>query len=342
MRRWLAAGIAAALLAGCGGGEGTETAAEPASKPAAKASAKPRKDTHIWVSLDGHAGAENVGILMAEARGYFEDVGLTVGAGTPSEPRSTVRYVNSRTADLGVSQLPQVALAAAKGRRISAVGTLLPHPTAALIWLGGSKVHGIADLKGKTIAVPGIPFQEDFLQILLAQAGLTFGDVKVKVAEYDLVSALVGGRADAIFGSWNIEGAELEARGLDPVITPVRRTGAPAYDEIVVIARSRRASRNPQLIRDFMSAVARGTAAAIEDPKGAVRAIEESNERDTRLGHKELEAEVKATLPLLSKTGHMSPSRARRLIDWMRGERLIRQKLPVPRLLTNEYLAPRP
>jgi putative hydroxymethylpyrimidine transport system substrate-binding protein len=329
--------VAAALLAGCGEGKNSETATQPASKPAAK----PRKDTHIWVSLNGHAGAENVGLLMAEARGYFEDVGLSVGTGTPNEPRNPVLYVAGRTTDFSVSQLPQVALAAAKGRRVIAVGSLLPRPTAALIWLEKSGIRDIADLKGKTIAVPGVPFQEGFLQIFLAQAGLTFGDVKVKVVEYDLVPALVSGSVDAIFGTSNIEGAQLESRGLRPIVTPVRRLGVPAYDEVVVVARTRRASRNPQLVRDFMSAVARGTAAAVEDPEAAVRVIEESNERDLSLGRKEIEAEVKATLPLLSRTGHMSPRRARRFVDWMREERLIRQKLAIPRLLTNGYLAPR-
>ena len=338
-----AVGITAALLAGCGEGEEPETAAEPASDPVTKVAPEPRRDTHIWVSLNGHAGPENVALLMAEARGYFADRGLSVGVGTPSEPRRTIKYVASRTADLGVSQLPQLAMAAEKGVRVVAVGSLLPRPTAAMIWLRRSKIRDIADLKGKTIGVSGIPFQEGFLQIFLARAGLTLGDVRVKVVEYDLVPALVNGRVDAIFGgSANIEGTQLEARGLEPVITPARRLGSPAYDEIVVIARTRRVVRNPEWIRDFMSAVAQGAAAAVENPQEAVRVIEESSERDATLNRSELEAEVKATLPLLSKTGYMSPGRARRLIDWMRNERLIHRTVPISQLLTNRYLPPQP
>ena len=32
-----------------------------------------------------------------------------------------------------------------------------------MIWLRGSGIESVADLKGKTIAYPGIPFQKDFL-----------------------------------------------------------------------------------------------------------------------------------------------------------------------------------
>jgi ABC-type nitrate/sulfonate/bicarbonate transport system substrate-binding protein len=339
---WAAAvGIAAALLTGCGNGGDSESKVKQAPEPAGASPAE--KLPEVRVSLDGYVGVENVGIVMAGARGYFEDVGLSVWSGRPVEPSRPVEYVADGTVDIGITQLPQAVLAKEEGTPIVAVGSLLPRPTAAMIWLEESGIRKMADLKGKTVAVPGVPFQKGLLQAVLARAGLGLEDVTVKNARYGLAPALISGRADAIFGgAWNLEGAMLEARGLDPVIVPVRRLGVPAYDELVVIVKARRASRSPQLIRDFMSAVARGTAAAAEDPAGAIDEIEEDTEKDFSLSRKALEAQLAATLPLLSRTGYMSPGRASGLVEWMREQGLIQKKPRASELLTNRYLAPPP
>lgn len=330
-----ALGIMAAFLAGCGGGKGSETVWKP---NAALRNAEVLKPPDTWVSLDAYAGAENVGILLAQERGYFDDVGLSVGVGAPAVPGRPVYYVSINTADIGVSQQPQLVLSKDKRAPVIAVGNLLPHPTLSMIWLRKSGIRDIADLKGKTIAVPGIPYQGKLLRLVLERAGLTFRDVKVKVVGYKLVSALVSGQADAIFGGhWNLEGAVLKARGLRPVITPVHRLGVPSYSEAVVIARTRRAARSPQLIRKFMAAIARGTALAIKDPAAAVQAIEKNPERDTTLNRKDIEAEVEATLPLLSRGGNINLAQTRNLVNWMHDQELIHQTLPVSKLQTLKF-----
>ncbi|HXQ89306.1 MAG TPA: ABC transporter substrate-binding protein, partial [Solirubrobacterales bacterium] len=198
---------------------------------------------------------------------------------------------------------------------------------------------GIEDLKGKTIAVPGLNFQRDLLGSLLKQAGLTLKDVKVKNVQYHLVPSLVKGRADAIFGgSANIEGIELKNRGLDPVVTPVKALGLPAYEQLVVIAREDRVAKEPEVIRGFMAALRRGTAAAIKNPRHAVEAIETGGEVNLEASRKDTKDELAATLPLLSRTGRMSPARVRRLVRWMHREGLIQRAPAVSSLLTNRYL----
>jgi len=313
-------GLVAVLLAGCGGG-------------AASGSETPKLLRSVTVTLDGFRGPENAGILMADVRGYFADAGLDVEIFHPGAPYITPTYVRKGTDDFGVSHLPEVVLAGEEGGPLTVVGSLISQPTAAMIWLKKSHVNRIADLKGKTIAIPGLPFQKKFLQYVLAREGLKPGDVTIKNAGYNLVPALVGGRADAIFGgSWNLEGAELESRGLDPVITRVQDLGIPSYDEFVVIARADRVRKDPKLVRDFMSAVARGTAAAVKDPEGVVDAIMGFSESNPETSRKEAKAEVEATLPLLSASGQVSPDQAKQLVDWMYAQEMIQQK-PSPATL---------
>lgn len=321
--------VVLALLAGCGGGSEADTAESPLDpwRP-------------IVVTLDGLYSAENVGLVMALKQGYFEDANLGVELRNPIFPRRAIQYVTERAVDLAISHQPQVVLAKENGLDIVAAGSVVPEPTAAMIWLEKSKIGGLADLKGKTIGVYGLSFERGILESVLARAGLTLDDVKVKKVEHETVPDLVSGRIDATFGnSWNVEGAELEARGLEPVITRVQDLGIPSYDELVVVARSERLRKDPQLIPDFLSAVARGTEAAIEDPEAAVKAIvEEKENREEKPNKKGIEAAVEATLPLLSRDGYMDPDQAAGLIDWMHEEGIIERPLPVSELLTNEYV----
>jgi putative hydroxymethylpyrimidine transport system substrate-binding protein len=324
------ASIAVLIVAGCG--------AQGAPGKAEREAAEYRPFRDLTVTLDGHEGAENVGILMAQKRGYFSDAHLVVSILSPAAPARPVQYVAHRLDDLGVAQEPQVVFERARGAQVVAVGSLVSHPTAALIWLKRSQIEGIPDLKGKTVAIPGLPFQKSFLESILAREGLKPGDVRIKSVGYNLVPALLSGRVAAIFGgSWNLEGEQLASLGSQPVVTRVPELGVPSYDEFVVVARSDRVAKEPGSIRDFMSAVIRGNAAAVEDPKAAVNAIREAGVGGSDLSRKEIEGEVAATAPLLSGNGYMSPGQASELVDWMYEEGMIQRKPPVPALLTDDY-----
>jgi putative hydroxymethylpyrimidine transport system substrate-binding protein len=339
----------AVLLAGCGGGgAGVDGAAgEPAAATTRAPPEKPPRvpcpssSERVRVTLDGHVGAENAGILMADHRGYFGDAGLHVWVGTPGNPELPASYVAAGADDVGVTQQPQAVLTREMGEPIVAIGSVISEPTAAMIWLRGSGIDGVADLEGRVIAAPGVPFQQGFLEQALAKGGLTVGDVKVLPAGYKLAPTLLRGEVDAIFGgSANIEGKALEARGAEPVVTPVRKLGIPAYDELVVIARSKCVAQHPAMYRRFMAAVRRGTKAAAGNPGGAARLIEESIEADPEVSREQTEAQVEATLPLLSESGYMDPAQASNLVAWMHDVGMIKREKPVEHLFTNDYLRP--
>lgn len=316
------------LVLGCGGGEASTTAAAHS-----ETSPEPRQ---LKVTLDGWQGPENVGMLLARERGYFADLGPEPSIWSPAKPERPFDYVRYGTDDLGISHEPEVVLAQAKGRPAVILGSLISQPTAAMIWTKKSGIHDVSDLKGKTIAYPGLPFQEHFLEKVLATGGLTLEDVTLENVGYKLVPALVSGQADAIFGgSGNMEGAELESSGMQPVITPVQDFGIPAYDELVVIARESEVSEEPELMSNFMSAVARGTAAAAEDPKGVFDALSENSDANPETSGKALRAQIQATNPLFSEDGSVDPAQLESLVDWMYEEGMIEEKVPVEALLSN-------
>lgn len=320
-----------ALLAGCGGG-GTSGTTDERPK-------LPPEPTAIEVSANGYEGPEHVGFLVGEKNGYFEDVGLTVTTGSPANPSRPVRYVLSGWSDLGISHMPQVAISIASGKPIVAVGSVIPKPTAAMIWLPKSGIEVVSDLKGRTVAIPGLPFQKELLRSVLTQAGLKLSDVKLKLISYKSVPVLASGKADAVFGgSDNVEGAELRALGMKPVVTPVQDLGVPPYEELVLFASRERVAKEPQLIRDVLAGLSHGTAAAIRNPRRAIEVVENGAEPNPDSTRKGMRLGVEATLPLLSPGAEMDPGQAETLVDWMYAEEMIPKKVPVSALLTNEFL----
>jgi putative hydroxymethylpyrimidine transport system substrate-binding protein len=288
------------------------------------------------LTLDFYPNPDHAGIYMAQKLGYFDDAGLDLTIHTPSDPAAPIKQVAAGRTDLAISYEPEVVLANEQGLDVIAVGALVDRPLTSMIWLEKSKIGGIADLRGKTIATAGIPYQDAYLKTILARAGLTPDDVKTVNVGYGLLPALVGGRADAMLGGFrNVEGVDLQLRGLDPVITPVDQLGVPTYDELVLVANGGRLEEDSEPIRLFLAALARGTAAAQENRTAASEVLLAANrDLDPRLTN----AELVATLPLLSATGRMNPTRWREFIAWMGENDLISGQPSPSALLTNEHL----
>jgi len=289
------------------------------------------------LTLDFYPNPDHAGIYMAEKLGYFEDAGLDVSIHTPSDPAAPIKLLAAGQTDLAISYEPEVLLAHEQGLDVVAVGAIVDRPLTSLIWLKKSGVKGVADLRGKTIATAGIPYQGAYLKTILARAKLSPSDVDTVNVGYGLLPALVGGKAQAMLGGFsNVEGVDLRLRGKDPVVTPVDRLGVPTYDELVLVARRDRLEEDSQAIRLFLGALARGTAAAVKSPDATTEALLAANKD---LDPKLTRAEVDATLPLLSERGEMDPAEWSDFIAWMQDNQLIAGRPATDEVLSNEYLA---
>lgn len=294
------------------------------------------------LTLDFYPNPDHAGIYMADKLGYFEEAGLDVEIQTPSDPAAPVKQVAAGRSDLAISYEPEVALAREQGLDVIAIGALVNQPLTSMIWLQKSGVKGIADLKGKTIATAGIPYQDKFLETILARVDLKPGDVKSVNVGFSLLPAVAGGSAQAMLGGFrNVEGVDLRERGLAPTVTPVDQLGVPTYDELVLVANRQRLEESPDKFRLFLAALERGTEAAVAQPGAATKAITEAN---PDLEPKLTAAEVKATLPLLGARapgqpyGYMDPQEWEAFTAWMRDNGLIEALPKAGELLDNGYL----
>lgn len=279
----LAAVIAAvAVVAGCGEKEERPDQAE--SQP-------------FELALDFYVNPDHAGIYQALEAGYFEQAGLDVTPRVPSDPSAPIRLVAAGRADLAISYEPEVLIARDQGQPVVAVAALVDRPLSSLISLPKARIDGASDLRGKTIATAGIPYQTAFLDAILAEERIPRDEVEQVDVGLGLLPAVLSGKADAMLGGFlNIEGVDLAERGLDPSVVPVDELGIPTYDELVLVANEDAVAEDPEPIRLFIAALERGTDAAADDPAAATRAILKAGDG---LDPKLTRAEVDATLPLL-------------------------------------------
>jgi putative hydroxymethylpyrimidine transport system substrate-binding protein len=296
----------------------------------------------LSLDLDFYPNPDHAGIYMAEKEGFFKEAGLEVAINSPSDPSAPLKDVAAGHADLAITYEPEVMLAHEQGLDLVAVAALVNRPLTSLMWLKKSGIKSVPDLKGKTVSYAGIPYQQAFLKTILARAKVPATSVKAVNVGFGLLPSLVSGSAQAMLGGYsNVEGVALQQRGKDPVITPVDQLGVPTYDELVIVARRSTLEEEGARIRLFISALRRGTEAAAKSPKAATEAVLAAN---PNLEPKLTEAQVKATLPLLSARtagkpyGWMNPEEWETFAGWMRDEELISGQPKAAELLSNAYL----
>jgi putative hydroxymethylpyrimidine transport system substrate-binding protein len=326
----LAAAAACALLAaGCGEKEEDGSAEEP--QP-------------FSLALDFYVNPDHAGIFTALDRGYFEEAGLEVEPQVPSDPSAPIRQVASGQVDLAVSYEPEVVLARDEGLPVKAVAALAPSPLTSLIWTKDSGLESVSDLDGKTVATAGIPYQDDFLDQILDEAGLAVDDVEQVDVGFGLLPAVLSGKADAMLGGFrNVEGVDLAERGEQPSVFPVDELGIPTYDELVLVANEDRIEddEDEEAIRLFIGALELGTRDAARDPAAATRVILDAGKG---LDPELTRAEIEATLPLLLPKdrsrpyGYMNPKEWERFAGFFADRGLIETRPTADELLTNELL----
>ena len=112
---------------------------------------------------------------MAQARGEFRKAGLDVQIVTPSDPAAPLKLLAAGRADIAISYEPEIMLARDKRLEVMSVGALAQRPLTSLMTVKGRPVDP-AKLAGKTVGTAGIPYQDAYLDQILAVRGRRPGD----------------------------------------------------------------------------------------------------------------------------------------------------------------------
>ena len=219
-------------------------------------------------SFDFSAAASILDVVVAEQRGYFDDMCLNVTI-KPSFSTSNYALVAGGQAQLSsAGAYTEILNFSKSGAKFVAVTDYGKSPIEALVVPAGGNVNTLQDLKGKTIGVKGdIP---PSIVAMLSQAGLQRGrDYKeVLLDGFDPVAQLKTG-IDALPVYKSNEPGQLDRAGVkyrlfDPVNYGIPGTFGLIYTTPDFLA------KHPTAVQDFVRAAFKGYADAVADPAGAV------------------------------------------------------------------------
>jgi putative hydroxymethylpyrimidine transport system substrate-binding protein len=297
----------------------------------------------VTLTLDWTPNPDHVGFYYARDSGLFGRAGLDVAIRAPSDPTAPLKLVALGKSDLAVSYEQEIFFAAARKLPVLAVAAVVPQPLNSIMAIKPG-IHTLADLKGKTIGITGVPSDYAALDTALASADLIRTDVKIVNVGYNLLPALLSHKVDAVLGVYrNVEGIQLQQRGLNPTIIPLDRVGVPSYDELVLVANSDRVRSDPayrSTVQRFVTAFLAGTAQARRHPARAQAILKKVTASSDRF----LARATPATLALLSGpdgTGCMRTSQWQRFGNWMLARSLLKTPIPASTVMSTRFLPAR-
>ena len=341
--RLLLAGVAiSVLLVACGNDSETTTGSTGGTGSETGSTAAPAT---LRVALDWFPNPDHVALYYAQDNGFFDEQNLTVEFKTPSDVTAGLKLVAANQFDLSIFYQGDMFFAAQEDLPVIAVGSLVPQPLNSLMALADSKVQGPESVKGATIGVAGLPFDDAILQTIRQSQGLSESDVKSVNVGFDLVPALLSEQVDAAIGTYfNIEGIHIESQtGEPPVIVKMEELGVPTYDELIVVANSERLQSDDayaDAVSRFLTAMVEATKAAQGDEAGSI----ETMKANTEYTDEEIGAMVPDTLPLLTsaqgvETGCFDLDAWSTFGDWMVSNGLLEQAVDPTTIATNDYLS---
>jgi NitT/TauT family transport system substrate-binding protein len=195
-------------------------------------------------------------LYVAVDKGYFREAGIQVTFDYSMETDITA-LVGANQIQFGVVSGEQVLLARAQGL-----------PVVSVVAKSDQNIHTSADLRGKTIGLPGL-YGANYigLRALLHAGGLSESDVKLDSINYTQVEALATGRDQAVSVYTNNEPIQLQAQGYS--LTELRVADTIQLASNGLITNEKTITENPDLVRRMVKAFLQGLSDTIADPAGA-------------------------------------------------------------------------
>jgi len=284
------------------------------------ASGTGRAADRLSVMLDWLPNPDEAPLFVARHEGFFARHGLHVDLIAPSDAGTPPMMAATGHVDVAVSYQPQLYLLVDRGVPLVRFATLVDTPLDSIIALKPGPVHGLSDLKGRTLGYSVAGVEEALARTMLASSGLASSDTRLMNVNFQITAAVLARRVDATISAYrNKEILEVREHGADAVSFFPEEHGVPSYDELIYVTR-RDHARDPRFSR-FVAALRESTAWLLDHPEqGWVDFAADYPAQSSDLVHKEWTA----TLCRFAKSpGLLDRARYARFGTFLKGRGLI-------------------
>ncbi|MDP4608368.1 MAG: ABC transporter substrate-binding protein [Burkholderiaceae bacterium] len=233
--------------------------------------------TPIKFQLDWRFEGPSALFLVPAAKGYFKDAGLDVTIDSGNGSGGAVTRVASGTYDMGFADLAALMEFQANNPdapKPVAVMMVYNNTPASVMALKKSGIKTPADLSGKKLGAPVFDAGRRAFP-LFAKANNITGAQWTAMDPPLRETMLVRGDVDAITGFTFTSLLNIEARGVaaaDVTVLPYPDHGVKLYGN-AIIASPKMIKENPEAIKAFLAAFAKGAKDVIADPAKAIEAV---------------------------------------------------------------------
>lgn len=295
----------------------------------------------ITFVLEWSPNTNHTGVYVAQAKGYYKDLGLDVEIVAPPESGAS-SLVASGKAQFGVDVQEALGteLTLENPLPITAVASIIDHNTSGLISAKNKEIDDFSKLEGKIYASWEGATELAIMKQTMTDAGCDYSKLKtVPAPATDAVSLIQSGDIDVVwvYEAWDVVSAKLANVDYNFIKfsdeTPVLDFYTP-----LIIANNDYLEENPETAKKFMEATAKGYEYAIENPEDAaqilVDVVPELSLDLVTASQQFLAKEYKAEK---TKWGSFDEQRWTAFYDWMYEQKLIPSQLGNTGF-TNEYL----
>jgi NitT/TauT family transport system substrate-binding protein len=267
--------VMALLLAACGGAA-SPSASEPTAAPAVGApTAAPAVGapttgqplSEIIVAMPYIPNVQFAHFYMADQKGYYAAEGLKITFDYNFET-DVVQRVAQGTVQFGMASGDSVLLARAQGLPVRTVATNSQKFPAVFFSKAEANIKTPADLKGKSVGIPG-HFGASYVGLLalLYANKMQESDLNVQDIGFAQVAALTEGKVQVASGYGNNEPVQLDQQGIKVNVIKVSDFYPLASDGI--LASEKLIAEQPEVVRSFVRATLKGMQDVIADPTAA-------------------------------------------------------------------------
>ncbi len=232
---------------------------------------------HFTVVLDFFVNPSQWPLFVAEAQGFFAEVGLNVDIQEPADPSDPPQLAATGSVDLALTTSFDLVIQRDRGLNLTAVGSLIQSPLGGLLSLRSNGIETLADLRGKTIGFALEPEEPALWTAMMRSVGVEPGEYELINIGFDGIPLLLAGQVDAIAGFRNFEPILLELGGADVVFFPFENHGIPNSWQLVFSTNSSTIETKGDEISRFLQAIQKAVEFTLNDPNGALNDFFELN-----------------------------------------------------------------
>ncbi|PFG17165.1 NitT/TauT family transport system substrate-binding protein [Propionicimonas paludicola] len=217
-----------------------------------------------------HPWPNSAGFYLARERGWYAEVGIELELVTfDAWVGDGLEYLNSGRADFGVFPSNRLLQRRELGQQLVGVAAVNQRGLETVLTVAGSGIERLADLSGRRLGLNPTPRGRAIVRELVARDGGDPDRVQlVDLGSRELTAAeIANGVVDATFGSyWAWDNLREDYPSHQLRAWEVDRHLGVGYHSYLLGTREDVLADNPELVRRFVEATARGYEAAAADP----------------------------------------------------------------------------